>query len=97
MGRNHVPLRAYLRYLQSLGLVGKGRRGGSHERWNYPDGMPQLARSLTVDHHYDEVPLLHFKTNATSLGRDWQDLWDEMIEGGFMKGARIRSKRERGR
>jgi len=92
MGRHCVPLRAYLKYLESLGLEGKGRRGGSHERWNFPNGTPQLARGLTVDHHFDEVPLLHFKTNASSFGKDWQEMWDEMIDRGFMRGARIRKK-----
>lgn len=90
MAKNSVPLSAYLRYLRSLGLEGKGRKSGSHERWNFPDKNKQLLRSLTVDHNHEEVPLLHFKTNAMSYGKPWQEMWDDMIAKGFMKGGKRR-------
>lgn len=95
MAQHSVPLADYLRYLRSLGLEGKGRKaGGTHERWNYPGGSKQLMRSLTVDHHYRDVPLLHFKTNAMSYGKAWQDMWDEMIAKGFLKGRHKKKKKK---
>jgi len=47
-----------------------------------------------VDHHYKEVPLTHFKTNAMSYGKPWKDMWDEMVAKGFVKGAPKNKKKK---
>lgn len=94
MAKLSIPLGDYLRYLKSKGLEGKGRKSGSHERWNFPNTDQQLVRSLTVDHNFKEVPLTHFKTNAMSYGKPWQDMWDEMVAKGFVKGTPKSNKKK---
>ena len=83
MAKLLISLTDYIKYLKKKGLVPYGRRsGGTHERWDYPDGQKKLLRPCTVDHHFSEVPEDHIRTNAFTLGINLAKTRDEMIEMG---------------
>ncbi len=94
MAKLIVRLADYLKYLKKKGLVPAGRKGGTHERWDYPQGSPQLPRPVTVDHHYNEVPEMHIRTNASTLGMTLESTREEMIQMGIIKvkGSKRRSQ-----
>ena len=70
---------------QKKGLVGYGRKSGSHERFDYPEPDRKLLRPVTVDHHYDEVPSLHIVTGLMTLGITYEQFLEELVEFGIVK------------
>lgn len=80
-----IPLRDYIKYLKKKGLVGYGRKSGSHERFDYPEPERKLLRPVTVDHHYDEVPSLHIVTGLMTLGITYDQFLEELVEFGVVK------------
>lgn len=80
-----IPLRDFLKYLQKKGLVGSGRKSGSHERFDYPEPERKLLRPVTVDHHFSEVPSLHVQTNLMTLGITYEQFQEELVEFGIVK------------
>ncbi|MDX9749553.1 MAG: hypothetical protein RBT71_00530 [Flavobacteriales bacterium] len=80
-----IPLRDYIKYLQRKGLVGYGRKSGSHERFDYPEAERKLMRPVTVDHHHAEVPSLHLQTGLMTLGITYEQFLDELVEFGIVK------------
>jgi hypothetical protein len=80
-----IPLRDFLKYLHKKGLVGYGRKSGSHERFDYPEPERKLLRPVTVDHHYSEVPSLHIQTNLMTLGITYEQFLKELVEFGIVK------------
>ncbi|MCO6483340.1 MAG: hypothetical protein J5I62_11175 [Flavobacteriales bacterium] len=67
------------------GLVGYGRKAGSHERFDYPEPERKLKRPVTVDHHFTEVPSLHIQTNLMSLGITYDQFQEELVQFGIVK------------
>ena len=88
-----IPLREYIKYLRKKGLIGQGRKSGSHERFDYPDAARKLTRPVTVDHHYDEVPSLHIQTGLMTLGISYEQFLRELISFGVVKRKGSKGKR----
>ncbi len=80
-----IPLRDYIKYLKKKGLVGYGRKSGSHERFDYPEPERKLLRPVTVDHHFGEVPSLHIVTGLMTLGITTEQFLEELVEFGIVK------------
>lgn len=88
-----IPLRDFLKYLHKKGLVGYGRKAGSHERFDYPEPDRKLLRPVTVDHHYSEVPSLHVQTNLMTLGITYEQFLKELVEYGIVKQKGAKGKK----
>ena len=80
-----IPLRDYIKYLHKKGLVGYGRKSGSHIRFDYPEPHRKLMRPVTVDHHFSEVPSLHIATGQMTLGITYEQFQKELVEFGIVK------------
>lgn len=80
-----IPLRDFIKYLHKKGLVGYGRKSGSHERFDYPEAHRKLSRPVTVDHHFGEVPSLHIQTCLMTLGITYEQFQEELVQFGIVK------------
>jgi predicted RNA binding protein YcfA (HicA-like mRNA interferase family) len=68
MGIKQIPVKKFIRWLESLGLV-HIRTTASHDYYNYPDRHPnKLMRPITVRTKYKDIPLFHIHTNLKTLG-----------------------------
>jgi hypothetical protein len=75
MPNKPIPIRLFIRYLKSLGLIPLGCEG-SHEKWNYPPDKQQLQRPIIIRPGKDkDVPAHHIRSTASSLGIDVIDLY----------------------
>ncbi len=69
MGIKQIPVRQFVKYLKSLGLV-YIRTKGDHDIWNYPDGHPRgkLMRPVIFRGNEKDIPVDHIATNLKTLG-----------------------------
>lgn len=73
-----IPRELFIQYLKSLGLIVVGSKG-SHQKWNYPKGKPQLRRSIVVRPSKDrDIPPFHIRSCANDLGKTMQQVYDEI-------------------
>lgn len=71
MGIKQIPLKQFIAWLESRGLVlqKSNSKNSSHVSYNFPKGDPRrLTRPITVRPKYKEIPLLHIHTNLQTLG-----------------------------
>lgn len=71
MGIKQIPLKPFIKWLESIGLeLQKSQsHNSSHVSYNYPKGDPmRLNRPITVRLKYKDIPMLHIHTNLQTLG-----------------------------